>query len=738
MGPQPHPSPHIVFGPFEFDGGSGELRKHNIRLKLTGQPLRILEVLLERPGEAVSREELQQRLWKGTTFVDFENGLNAAISKLRQSLGDSAEVPRYIETVPGRGYRFIATVRRTPSRPVLEMVPQPASDDAREESPSEAPLPVEPAQSKRSFLKLSPVQYVAAAVALAFVAAAYQAAIKFAGERRPLPTQTLRFRVPIPPALSDSQPFAISPDGRSLVYAARGTLWLQSLDSLEPRRLPGIVLNADPPVIWSPDSKLLAFYTREGLYRVDLKGNPPQLIGKVPSVVLGGSWSPNGTILFGTETPGVMRIDARGGDAVLVATRDSARGERVNAWPTLLPDGEHFIYSRLSSIATNNGVFVGSMKAKPNEQSLKRLVATPFASQFVPSPDGNGVLLFQRDTTLWAQNLDTSRLELTGEPKRVAENVGSNRAFGFFSASANGVLVHRNGSGSGKAELTWFDRQGKNLGPLGRQRDIFHGETSPAFSPDGTEVALAKFEGDNVDVWVHDIARDVRQRITFDPALDVSPIWSPDGKKIVFSSGRAGHYDLYEVSPGGGREELLYSSNENKYATSWSPDGRFLLFTVQSGNRTIWSLPMEGSGNRSPIALTTGMANHYDGKISPDSRWMASVSDESGIPEIYVQPFEASQGIARTPKTLISREGGIWPHWRADGKELLYRSKGMLASVAIVPNSPLHPGIPKDLFRPAGPALAVTRDGTRFLVGVPIEQGAPPFTVVVNWRSEDK
>ena len=741
MGPQQNLAPRTIFGPFEYDPAAGELRKHGTRLKLTGQPLRILEVLLERPGEAIGREELQQRLWKGTTFVDFENGLNAATSKLRQTLGDSAEQPRYIETVPGRGYRFIAAVRYSP-RPVLEMVSPALVEPVEPPAASLTPAPA--AKGARHF---SPLQFLLSGVGLALLIALSVLAIRFVRSTPPVAVQTLRFRVPVPPSikLSGSQSFSLSPDGRALVYFARSregplSLWLQPLDSLEPRILPGTESNSDAPVIWAPDAKSLAFYANEQLLRVDVNGNPPQRIGPVPSIVLGGSWNREGTIIFGTETHGLMRVNAKGGDPVAVTQRDAVRRESVHVYPTFLPDGRHFLYSRLSSIPANTGVFIGSLDSKPGEQSLKRLVATPFASQLVRSSDGNGVLLFQRATTLWAQRFDTSRMELAGEPRRVADNVGNTRAFGFFSGSSNGgVVVHRNGFGDA-GRLMWFDRSGKVLGPVARELDVLN--ASPVLSPDGSKIALTKFDGDNVDVWVHDIARDISQRITFDPALDVSPIWSPDGKTIVFSSGRTGHYDLYKVSAGGGREELLYSSAENKFANSWSADGRLLIYTTQAGQQSIWALSLNVPGGPSPIRLTKGPANQRDAALSPDSRWIAYTSDESGTPSVYIQALSSPLAIGATEnveKILISRGGGTSPHWRADGREVLYRaSDGALAAVFVSPAGPLQPAVPRDLFHLAGPRWDVTRDGNRFLIGVPVEQPPPPFTVVVNWQADGK
>jgi eukaryotic-like serine/threonine-protein kinase len=560
------------------------------------------------------------------------------------------------------------------------------------------------------------------------------------------PAQTVRFRMAIPEGmkLSESQTFSLSPDGRTLVYLASAPgevprLRAQSLDSLEPRLLPGTEsIGGDPQVFWSPDSKAVVFYANQSLKRTDLSGNPPQVICSVPGIVLGGSWNREGTIIFGTTTGGIMRVPAAGGEAVPVTTRDLARAERVHAEPTFLPDGRHFVYSRLSSVPENNGIFVGTLDAKPGEQEQKRLVATPFGAQFVVSPDGNGKLLFLRDSTLWAQDFDASRRELKGEPALVAEHVGSVRAFGFFSASTSGALVHRSGLRD-ISRLTWFDPRGQRLASVGEPVDL---EDAPVLSPDGARIAMARFDGGGVDVWVHDLTRDVSQRLTFDPALDSGPVWSPDGKRIAYSSSRSGHYDLYQVRANGeGREELLYASAESKFASSWSPDGRFLIYGTQAGvtNGDIWALPLDSAGTPTPLALLHTRANEGSGKLSPDGRWLAYVSDESGVPEVYVQPFEPRDSPAG-PKLLVSRGGGHRPQWRADGLGLFYHATdGTLMSVTLQGSAAdPKPSVPRALFHLPG-SWDAAGDGRRFLAAVPEAQTAQPyFTVVLNWQAELK
>ena len=745
MGTQPKPAPRAIFGPFEFDRSSGELWKHQTKLRLTGQPLQILEVLLDRPEHVVGREELQQLLWSNTTFVDFEHGLNAAINKLRQILGDSADQPRYIETMPGRrGYRFIAPVSQTSPRPALEIMEARPSDPT-DESASEEALPPSHWLSGRAWLWRA-----AAAVGLVLVGAILAVAF-WLTQPPPRPAtiaQTMRFRIAIPEGmrLSSSQGFSLSPDARTLVYHASAAggpmlLWAQPLDSLEPRALAAPRNGGDAPAFWSPDSKFVAYSSEEKLMKVDLLGNPAQVIAPVPGILLGGSWNRDGTIIFGTETGAIMRVEATGGKPVPVTVRDPARRERVHLFPAFLPDGRHFLYSRQSSVIENTGAFIGSLDVKPEDQSLTRLVATHFQPRFVVSPNGNGVILFQRETTLWAQNFDLSHLRLKGEPRVVAERVGAFRALGFFAASS-GALVHRNALAE-VAQLTWFDRRGQRLAALGHPLDLF--AASPQISPDGTKVALPRFVGGNVDVWVHDLTRDVFQRITFDPAIERVPIWSPDGKRIVFSSARAGHYDLYQIRANGeGREELLYASNETKFATSWSADGRFLLYTTETGRasrgQSIRVLPLEGNAKHVPVALLNSQAEERSAVFSPDSRWIAYVSNESGNDEVYMQPFSFPPATsAGGPKLLLSRGGGTMPHWRADGKEILYHAAdGTVMSVAVTTASLLRVGVPQRLFPLAGMPWDATGDGSRFLVGVPIEQGVPPFTVVLNWQTESR
>jgi Tol biopolymer transport system component/DNA-binding winged helix-turn-helix (wHTH) protein len=731
MGTQPTAAPLIFFGPFEFDRTNGELRKHGQRIRLTGQPIRILEVLLDNGNRIVSREDLQQKLWAGTTFVDFEHGLNAAINKLRQALSDSADQPRFVETVPGRGYRFVAAITYSPGRPVLEMA---QLRDSIENLPDELPAPSSSPASWNwrlvGLVSLATLAIIAIMELVAFLRA--PKSVSSNGSRFASP---VRFRMPIPQGmtLGESQTFALSPDGRTLIYTAskdgRPRLWAQSLDELEPRAISDPGLGSDAPPTWSPESKYLAVDGYGKILKLDLSGNPPETLGRVSSNVIGGAWNSDGTLIFGTGASGIFRMDAKGGEPVPVTVRSNT--DRVHVLPVFLPDGRHFLYSRQSTIPDNAGVFIGSLDLKPSEQSATRLIGTPIAARFVPSEEGGGTILFQRETTLWAQKFDTSRLLLVGEPQVVAEHVGSGRAFGFFAASTT-TLVYRTALPLSK-QMIWFDRAGKRQAAIGEPADIWE---RPRLSPDGKLLAITKFTSDNTDVWIYDLSRDVMRRATLDPSIDAYAVWSPDGKQLVFQSGRSGHHDLYQrAAQGNSQETLLYSSNENKYATSWSHDGHFLLYT--GPGPSIWALPLKGAA-KAPLRLTHTASHEADAAFSPDDHWIAFVSNESGSPEVYVEPFSPSSS-GSEDKILVSRAGGLEPHWRADGKEILYRSPGgSLTSVAVTSLSPVRLGLPQTLFNLSGESWDMTADATRFLVEAPVDQQVTPFTIELNWQARLK
>jgi len=566
------------------------------------------------------------------------------------------------------------------------------------------------------------------------------------------PGEPVRFQIPFPEGVvpAAGSHFAVSPDGRQLAFFGVGAdsvsrLWVRSLDSLQARPLPGSESTISPPFFWSPDSRFIAFDAGGKLKKIAIAGGPAQTICDVPSIVVGGSWNHDGEIIFNLNGGILMRVSAEGGTPSPLTTLDPSRKETNHALPFFLPDGRHFIYLRESSSPENTGAFVGSLDAKPENQNSKPLLATQFAPEYAPSAGtGAGYLLFVRDRALLAQPFDPDRLEFSRGPVEIAEPVGNFLERGLFSVSANGALVYRTGGGE-SSQLTWLDRQGKVQGaPTKGQGPTF----DLAVSPNARQVALAMLEP-SVALWLYDFPRGTTTRLTFGDSLAYGAIWSPDGNNIIFSSTRDGALNLYKKPANGAKdEELILKSPEGKLATSWSRDGRFLLYTVGDPKTKddIWVLPLQEGGKPFPFLRTE--FSESEGQFSPDGRWVAYESDESGRVEIYVRPFSlesSGAGVSAGGKWQISTDGGSDPRWRGDGKELYYLSPDRkVMAVEVAADPAFRAGVPKALFQAPLASLRVTglrqwdvtADGNHFLfTTAAAETAQAPFTVVLNWPS---
>jgi Serine/threonine protein kinase len=594
------------------------------------------------------------------------------------------------------------------------------------------------------------VHWFAWAVTLLSVALALTAFL-YSSKRRERVAAPVRFEIPLPP---DTLNFTLSPNGRQLAIQAPGPdgrtlIWVRALDSLETRPLPGTEDVLGPPVFWSPDSRFLAFQVGNKLKKIDISGGPPQAICDIAVPVIGGAWNSEDTIIFGTVGNGIMRVSAAGG-ALTLLTSIGGRNE-VHAFPSFLSDGQHFLYLRAPG---NSGIYVGSLDTKPEQQSSKRILATSLMAVYAPSADTNKRrLLFMRDGTLLTQPFDERKLEVVGEPVLVAERVGSFLLSATFSVSASNVLVYRAGKTANPVSgLTWYDRQGKDLGYASEPGTFAY--TDLALSPEGTRVATSKVDpsaGTGQEIWLLDLARRGSARFTFDVAPDFAPIWSPDGTRIAFGAARSGATGIYEkAANGAGKEQpLVAATNESKFPNDWSRDGRFLLYPQQDArtHADLWISPLTAAGTLSgpPAPFANTEFSESAGQFSPDTHWIAYASDESGRSEVYVQPFPTPP--EGGSKVSISRDGGSQPRWRRDGKELFYLSfDGKLMAVDVTQGRVFKVGTPKSLFQAPstsiqnrtamnGWAWDVTSDGKRFLFDA-VKTSSESLTAVLNWSAE--
>jgi len=533
----------------------------------------------------------------------------------------------------------------------------------------------------------------------------------------------------------------LSPDGTRLVIVAkdasgRNLLWIRSLDSPVVQAIPGTENPSFP--FWSPDSRFIGFFADGKLKKIEASGGPAQTLCDASSG-RGGSWSPDGTILFAPFADGPLyRVPSTGGSSTDVTRLDPSRGETSHRWPCFLPDGRHYLFLVASFGSTREkegmGIYAGSLGSQ--EQTFLARASSSLA--YAPP----GYLLFTREGNLMAQPFDARALRVSGDPIPVAEQIQSFSQIynSLFSVSANGILLYQNRTASSIAQLVWVDRSGRKLGTLGTPFD----QSNPQISPDGRRVALhlADPQSGNVDIWVHETSGGIATRLTSQVAADAAPIWSPDGSRIAFTSNPQGHPDLYLMnSRGTGAQELMVQSGRSKIPTDWSPDGRFILFrAVDVGSKfELWVVPV--SGDRKPVPFIQAPFSVSDGRFSPDGRYVAYSSNESGRWEIYVAPFPGPGG-----NWKVSSDGGSQPRWRRDGKELFYMTPdGALMAVTVRETPTFDADTPKRLFsfRRREPvstldlyAYDVSADGQRFLVNTDVgETTTAPLTIRLDWTS---
>ena len=709
----PHASTTARFGAFVVDLESGELLKNGLKIKLQEQPFQLLIILLEQPGRVVPREELRQSLWPADTFVDFDRSLNTAASKLREALGDSAENPRFVETLPRRGYRFVAPVELLSALP--EIAPAPA-----------APRP----WVRLALPDLRRYILPALFVVLALAAGLCIGAFLLPATGSPAQDRVVRFSYS-PDMWVESRP-VISPDGRHIAYvSARRTLHIQDLDRRAAREIEGTEDVSHP--FWSPASDWIAFSSGHKLKAVPVQGGAVRTVCELPSagIFAGGSWSPDGGALaFAMFRGGLYQAPAGGGQPVQLLAHDHLET------PHFLPVG-----GRGRAL-----LFVTGEAALRPEHAInlffpdtgKREVLSRATANW-PSPvySSTGHILYASSAGngphLWALPFSAGSARVTGEAFPVALDASQAPSVG-----SDGTLAHLD-PGSPQRQLVWRDRAGAKIGEIaGSWPEVL----MPALSRDGNRLAAVMVLNGYYDVCVLNLARDVTTRLTSDFIGESYPLWGPRGEQVAYASWVNGTLDIFTKPADGGGEPIgLVIGPEWDVPEDWSADGRYLVFRRlrPEGTGDIWYLTFQpDAAPREAPFLMSPDSDEAGAKLSPDGRLIAYASNQTGRYEVYVREFPAGGG-----PWQVSTQGGAQPRWRRDGKEVFYVEGDtlMAASVETAPKFAVPARQPlfqcKGGLEGSSHQYDVSADGRRFVVAVAVAGSRKPaIHVVQNWFAE--
>lgn len=651
------------FRPFEFDSTSGRLRKHGLRIKLQPKPQTLLTILLEEPGQTVLRQHLYQRLWPDGTHVDFDQGLSVAVKKLRDALSDTTDDPKYISTVPGLGYRFIGDVEKVDVPGTLP--PTNPEELTRRFAPVILTSSDEPFTRSLGNAWQSPLRGKALAGA---VGAVLVAAI-FLLSARSLPhadNAITRSLITAPPGwqLLTTQDIggsiALSPDGTRAVYGAShpkfgSMLLLRKLDSLTAEPIPGTEGGSMP--FWSPDGKRIGFFSDQTLKTLDPMNGSPHTVCSFLESARGGTWASDDTILFASSTRGpILRVQAAGGQPRPVT--ELAEGPyTTHRWPEILPDGNHFLFLAANhdpGAAARPAVFLGSLDGHP----ARFLVESDSNALFVA-----GRLLFMSGGKLLSRVMDPSTGELGRMAAILTENLEYDHSLwhAAFAATPQ-LLIFRERSQTPAAEvIKVFDDSGttvKVAGRLGRLRGI-------AVSPDGKGLAAVC---DDPDVSICLIHPDGTETRISEAPINYSPVWASDGTHVAYGAHRsAGRFSVVmKDAIGQDSEQVLMESEFPIEPTAWSADHATLLIHALTAKGKAELLTLQLSNHHSRHFLS-GDFNVGAGKFSPDGKWVAYQSDQSGRDEIYLASYPDA-----SLRRRISDAGGHAPRWGANRGELYF------------------------------------------------------------------
>jgi DNA-binding winged helix-turn-helix (wHTH) protein/Tol biopolymer transport system component len=706
------------FDEFTLDVAARKLLRGSTATALPSRAFDALVYLIERRDGLVQKNELIDAIWADVVVTD--DSLTHAISVLRRALADERAHPKYIETVPRRGYRFVGAVRTDQAS-----APEPAAETAASEpnAPDLKPAPTSSPPARRQ----ARTAWISAGAAAVAAGAALAAIFAWPAPSNNAGARAVWLSQPSPPEASIASGGVLSPDGRYLAFTARDdalgktALWLRSLQSNDLERLAGTDDASKP--FWSPDSRRIAFFANGKLMTVDVEGRDLRTVTAVDVVVAGGTWGPDDTILFSLWPSGLYAVPASGdGRVEAVAKLDRGARDIAFAWPQFLPDGRRFLYQVMSLDPVRSGVYVGDL----DTHESFRLLPGDSAATFAPPRH----VLHVENNMLIAAEIDPESLELSGRASVIARDVSPLLLGADNIVSAAGDLLAFQ-HGVRKQNLAWFDRAGRNVGTLSMPTVLFN----PRLSPDQSRLVATSAVTNNPGLWLAHLTRAEVARLETDA---IAPLWAPDGLRIAFTA-RDG-FDLFVRSVDGAEAPRLLVSDETiKLLGDWSPNGEEFVYTRIDGavSFDLW-IARADDGSSRPLLATP--ANEMQARISPDGEWVAYASDESGALEVYVQRYP---GLGE--KRQVSVGGGGQPQWRADQRELFYLAADRAVTAVEVDTSDgIAFGTPRHLFRASlagNPAdardlYAAAADGSKFLVDGPVAEATDrPITVIVDWAA---
>jgi DNA-binding winged helix-turn-helix (wHTH) protein/Tol biopolymer transport system component len=702
----------VRFGAFTLDLVARKLWRDASVVPLPSRAVDALAYLVTNRHRAVEKDEVIAAVWRDVAVTD--DSLTHAISVIRRTLGDDPTHPSYIETIPRRGYRFIGTVDLVDGPPgAVSVVP---SETAESRTSGLAP-------ARAALWSWRPIVAVSVLLPVIAVLALYRGR---PGTSAAIADSTVRVQQVAPPGTSIVSNGVVSPAGRHLAFVARAeesgrtALWIRALDSPEPHVLPATEGASMP--FFSPDGRMIAFFMKGRLVATDLKGGQARTIAAVHGAPAGGSWGAHDVMVFADWTTGLYSVTATGGPVAPLTRLDHTALDVAHAWPQFLPGGRRFLYQVISADSSRAGVYAGSLDGGGTVRLLDRATAAVYAPP--------GALIYLQHDMLMVEAFDADRLSLGGRAVLLARGVSAPLLTdGNVISGSRETLAFR--EGTTRQQLRWVDRAGMPQEVLDLPTPMFNFRVSP----EGGYLLAASSLTDSTGLWLVDLARRHSTRLEAD---GIAPLWSPDGAHLAFTS--RGGLDLYvRARAGEPHVTPLISDQSVKVLNDWSPDARHIVFTRHDPQTKLdlWTVPLSGGAAR-PVLKTS--FNEVQARISPDGRWIAYASDESGTQEVYVRRYPALDD-----PHMISIGGGGQPQWRADQQELFYLSDDRsLMAVTVTDAGRVSYGVPRRLFRTSiadGPSsaresYAVRADGRSFLIDARRDADMPPpITMMLNWSA---